>query len=133
MILGGALQAQPFPTNITATLAYADVPIGQDIVIDYVTQESHNGKVLFTLSNLSSGSTPIAFGYILPLAWPSNIMGYSMVANSSSNFRYNVPKIPALVGVNLYLAGLILDGTMPGSGTSNNVLCTIRQEDWPLP
>ncbi len=132
LILCGNLQAQPGP-NMTATLASADVPIGKDIVIDYVTQPSHNGQILVTLWSLYSGYTPVGFGFLLPLAPPLNIMGYSMVANNKANFRFNVPMNPGLVGINLYMAGLVTDGTPSGTGVSNNVLCTIRQEDWPLP
>ena len=60
-------------------------------------------------------------------------MGVSMVAANKARYDFPVPKDRTLVGVKVYMAGLVMDGTRIGTGVSNHVLCTIRQEDWPLP
>ena len=133
LVIASTASAQCNPPNITATRADENVPIGKDLVIDYVTPRHHNGMWIYTLYSLFPGSTPIGFGYCLPLAPPINLLGASYVAANKSQFRYTVPLNPALVGVNLHLAGMIANGTPIGTGASNGVLAHIRQEDWPLP
>ncbi len=133
LVLVGVASAQSLPPNITATLVNVDVPIGKTIHIDYVTPRHHNGRYIYTIASLFSGYTPIGYNYLLPLSPPFYLMGINMVAANKAKYGFPIPKDPTLVGVKVYLAGLVLDGTKIGTGVSNHVLCTIRQEDWPLP
>jgi hypothetical protein len=128
-----SVSAQCNPPNISATIQNPNVKIGTDLVIDYVTPRHMNGKWIYTLYSLTSGTIPIDGGYCLPLGLPINLLGASFIAAGKSQFRYTVPNEPALAGVTLHLAGMVMDGTPAGTGASNGVLCTIRLEDWPLP
>ncbi|MBN2491393.1 MAG: hypothetical protein JXQ29_11150 [Planctomycetes bacterium] len=133
VILSAGVAAQCNPHNIAATILSQDVPIGQDIVVNYVTQGHHNGMWLYTLQSLWTGAIPLEFGYCIPLCAPVNLLGANYVASSKAQFRFTVPLEPALVGLKVYLAGVISNGTQLGTGTSNEVLAHLRLEDWPLP
>ena len=132
-VFSAGLAAQCNPPNISATIAYANVPIGKDLVIDYVTPRTMNGKFIYTVASLYSGSTPIGGGSCLALAPPFYLMGVNFIAANKARFRFTVPKEKSLIGLNLYLGGLVVDGTPLGTGASGGVLAHIRQEDWPLP
>ena len=133
LFLVSGVAAQCLPPNITATVANPNVPIGTDLVVDYVTPRSFNGKFVYTLLSLYPGATPIGGGYCLPLAMPFSLMGASYVAGGKATFRFTVPADKSLVGLNVHLAGIVVDGTPEGTGASNGVLVHIRLEDWPLP
>ena len=133
LFLASGVSAQCLPPNITATVANPNVPIGTDLVVDYVTPRHFNGKYLYTLSSLWAGSTPIGGGYCLPLSPPFSLLGASYVAANKARFRLTIPKDKSLVGLSVYVAGIVADGTPAGTGVSNGVLVHIRLEDWPLP
>jgi hypothetical protein len=133
VIISSGVAAQCNPHNISATIVNQDVPIGQDIVINYVTPPSHNGLWIYTFQSLWTGAIPIGFGYCLPLSPPVNLFGCNYIAANKAQFRFTVPREPALVGLQIHLAGVVANGTPAGTGTSNSVLAHIRLEDWPLP
>lgn len=133
LCVGAAVEAQCTPANITATILNQQVPIGTDLVIDYVTPVAMNGQCVYTLFSLYQGVTMIEYGFCLPLAQPINLLGYSLVTDGKSHFRFPVPKDPYLIGVKVHLAGMVAGGTKPKTGTSNGVLAHFRPEDIPLP
>jgi hypothetical protein len=101
---GSGVHAQCNAPNISATLAYANVPIGKDLIVNFVTPRMMNGKFIYTLCSPYEGVTPIGGGFCLPLAPPFSLLGASYIAANKARFRFTIPNDASLVGLNLHLA-----------------------------
>lgn len=133
VLVASAVDAQCTPANIAATIASQKVPIGSNLVIDYVAPPVMDGQCVYTLWSLYQGVTMIEYGYCLPLAQPISLLGYSVLAGGKSKFSWPVPMNTNLIGVKVHLAGMVCGGTKAKTGTSNGVLAHFRPEDIPLP
>ena len=136
--IGGQVIAQCAPPNILAKQItqigqpLGGIPIGQPLVIEYTGPRHLNGKWAYTLASVYSGNIPLGNGYCVPVGYPFFLMGINMFAAQKATMTYQVPNDTNLVGITLYIGGMVADGTPTGNGASNQIQCTIW-EDWPLP
>lgn len=107
------------------------IPIGQPLVIEYKTPVNFDGKFVYTVASAFDGKVPLGNGYCLPVRYPFFLMGINPCRSGTATMKYQVPNTQALVGLTLYVGGMVADGTIGGTGASNQVRCTIW-EDWPL-